>query len=53
MSSIDQIIIFNRMICTEWMPEALRVPTVAVAVAPTKSEATPKALSGMRRESPE
>lgn len=34
------------------MPEALRVPTVAVAVAPTNREAIPKALRGMRRESP-
>ena len=37
---------------TLWMPEAWRTETAAVAVAPTKREATEKALKGMKWESP-
>ena len=37
---------------TLWMPETWRTETAAVAVAPTKREATEKALKGMKWESP-
>lgn len=37
---------------TEWMPQARREAIEAEAVAPTKSEATAKALSGIIRHSP-
>ena len=37
---------------TLWMPETWRTETAAVAVAPTKREATEKVLKGMKWESP-